>query len=538
MTDAGTITSMIDPTDESNIDPELKTYDALTGSEVIPTDQSITMNVRKLTEKVLSANAMVFRDNWEVEMQQNENPYQVGQLGIWRPYKSYVYAGDRSQTIVDGVKTPRIQQDGMMSNVPFFNWQVSDYERYIDKWEWSGEVTRLNKFGFETENKDRLGIYSSALYGYNHAFVIGVGGNATYQELATQDFELYNPSLTAEGDQIAEARKLENEGNMFFHCATTATSNRTIYQSDKFKILGGKIGVTNFVYLDGAYDAGYWAGITKIDLAISTSNNAGKQDLRMFRANIIAASSPTEYGVSPYTKVEIEVDYTAITESGIAYLPTANHLGGMATVYKENAVDNIDVFNAAVTIANEGHTGKQALKIEPTVSGGYVVFKHGKLQLIPGKRYVLSYWAKRDDTNVYDYNLDTRLQINSIGGDVANLIIAEETKAGRIVNGWQKMEVEFELNPALYTEKHAIKTTFIPGANAMYIDDIRISPKTGGIVTYVYNPNNFRLVATLSANNYATLYYYDEQGNLYLTKQETEEGIVTISGSHSHSRSN
>ena len=62
----------------------------------------------------------------------------------------------------------------------------------------------------------------------------------------------------------------------------------------------------------------------------------------------------------------------------------------------------------------------------------------------------------------------------------------------------------------------------------LYVDDIRIFPEDGGIQTYVYNPVNYRLVATLDGNNYATFYSYDAEGNLFLVRKETKEGIVTV----------
>jgi len=50
----------------------------------------------------------------------------------------------------------------------------------------------------------------------------------------------------------------------------------------------------------------------------------------------------------------------------------------------------------------------------------------------------------------------------------------------------------------------------------------------------VYDPTKFWLRATLNVDNYATYYYYDEAGNLTLKKQETEEGIFTITESRAH----
>ena len=64
--------------------------------------------------------------------------------------------------------------------------------------------------------------------------------------------------------------------------------------------------------------------------------------------------------------------------------------------------------------------------------------------------------------------------------------------------------------------------------NDVYFDDIRLFPEKGNMQSYVYDPSNFRLKATLDNNNYATLYSYDDEGNLYLIRKETIRGIKTI----------
>ena len=68
----------------------------------------------------------------------------------------------------------------------------------------------------------------------------------------------------------------------------------------------------------------------------------------------------------------------------------------------------------------------------------------------------------------------------------------------------------------------------------MLFDDIRIHPFHGNMQGHVYNTKDYRLKATLDANNYATFYEYDDEGNLFLVRKETHEGIVTLQESRSH----
>jgi hypothetical protein len=52
--------------------------------------------------------------------------------------------------------------------------------------------------------------------------------------------------------------------------------------------------------------------------------------------------------------------------------------------------------------------------------------------------------------------------------------------------------------------------------------------------SFVYDPNTFRLMAELDANNYATFYEYDEEGGLVRVKKETERGVMTIKESRNN----
>lgn len=56
--------------------------------------------------------------------------------------------------------------------------------------------------------------------------------------------------------------------------------------------------------------------------------------------------------------------------------------------------------------------------------------------------------------------------------------------------------------------------------------------------SFVYDTETFRLEAKLDANNYATFYYYDAEGRLYLVKQETAKGVQTLQTVTTHTKKN
>lgn len=64
------------------------------------------------------------------------------------------------------------------------DWQVNR-----EDWTYTAEVTEFNPFGQELENKDALGRYSGATFGFNQTLAKSVAANARYREIGFTSFE-------------------------------------------------------------------------------------------------------------------------------------------------------------------------------------------------------------------------------------------------------------------------------------------------------------------------------------------------------------
>ncbi|MBS4065890.1 MAG: hypothetical protein KGZ74_15125 [Chitinophagaceae bacterium] len=123
--------------------------------------------------------------------QKSSNPYIMGYLGNWRPYRSYVYYDERKET--DLVNT-NIRTEGTFKTFSSFwtfgaNGITASYDS--TKWVWNSEMTKFNRKGMELENKDPLGRYNAGLYGYNQTLPVAVAQNSQYKEIAFDGFEDY-----------------------------------------------------------------------------------------------------------------------------------------------------------------------------------------------------------------------------------------------------------------------------------------------------------------------------------------------------------
>jgi len=102
---------------------------------------------------------------------------------------------------------------------------------------------------------------------------------------------------------------------------------------------------------------------------------------------------------------------------------------------------------------------------------------------------------------------------------------------GKVIEGWQQVRGKFECPDKDLT----LTVKFKPGSSGTaWYDDVRLHPAKGNMKSYVYSISDFRLRAILDEDNFASIFYYDKEGNLYLTKKETEEGIKTISENRSY----
>ncbi|MGL5891350.1 MAG: hypothetical protein ACRC3B_15780, partial [Bacteroidia bacterium] len=131
------------------------------------------------TQNILSASAVEFVDIMQlfctsgcetgnVGSGSTVDPYINGLRGNWRPYRSYAFVTDRNQN-------DNIRQDGTYTAFVPFNW--SNPSLADARWTSAATITKYSPYGFELENKDATGNYTSALYGYKNALNTAVAAN-------------------------------------------------------------------------------------------------------------------------------------------------------------------------------------------------------------------------------------------------------------------------------------------------------------------------------------------------------------------------
>lgn len=137
----------------------------------------------------------------------------------------------------------------------------------------------------------------------------------------------------------------------------------------------------------------------------------------------------------------------------------------------------------------------------------------------PGQ-YLISGWVKGEPQNKNTSYLNPSLSVSFSGSSNSFTFYP----SGPIIDEWQRIEGVVTIPSSADNINIELKCQ---SGNCLF-DDIRFIPNDGSMISYVYDPVTLKLVAQLDERNFATLYEYDEEGQLIRTKKETEKGIMTV----------
>jgi len=463
---------------------------------------SLTIEVgTNIIEDVLSASATTFSDTWRIGIDDeglaNKHSYATGESGVWRNNGSYVYQTNREATD----PSPDISKDGTFT-LETFNWANAEHEA-IPGWLRTNNVTRYSPFSYELENKDVLGNPSSAIYGYGGHMPVAVGQNMKHQEMAFTGFE----ELNSDGFAIVDNISNNTTGNW------TITEGATAASSREFEI---ETGYGNMAYIKRPIED--FEGIDTVTVEHKDVIKLGS----FFIIGDLFISFKVHKDVAILCK-ETTGEYDQHTKITFDHVIDDEYWYG--NMWYNDPGDPGTVADISTTVA---HTGTKSLAISSDKT-----IRQNDLQLQGGKEYLLSAWLSINDKNLVTPVLGSNLGIRVSYYDEDDVQLGDTLLMpnGNIIEGWQKLEGKFTYPE----EASSIELTFTPGTSTtLYIDDLKLHPVDGNMQSYVYELDTYRLRAVIDENNYASKYFYDAEGNLYLVKKETEKGIRTIQESVSY----
>jgi hypothetical protein len=474
---------------------------------------SLTLNLPSLSlPNVLATSASTFSEQWLqtggiTNISSLESGFGNGQRGIWKPHETYAYVSPRQRAMA-GTEfvTPNLKQDGVF-DLNMFNWK---YYGVLTCSEWlrTQHITQYSSANFEIENKDILDRYTSALYGYKKQLPIATAGNARVNEIAYESFEEYTNSPWITTNDI-----LSNDNNLDL-ITNSSTDAIQAYHWLPVEIGLPKTNGEYMVYTKGKVFTG--ATVFPMTNVLIKGYNLDKDNPGTFIWRV-AITSFKEVG---------EFTELILTTTDNTNAPTHYWKGEIGITKNTNLSVQL---TSTITLQNiERHTGKNAIKIERNTNDELFRIIPKRMHFIRGKKYIISAWVKLANTTTQQQTRKMEYidKVFFVGALSSNRNVYSD-----VIEGWVRIEQEFE---ASSEQVQIMLINKNDNYGILYVDDIRIQPFNSSLQTYVYDPQNYKLRATLDGNNFASLYYYDEQGNLQLTKKETERGIQTIQEAISH----
>ena len=349
-------------------------------------------------------------------------------------------------------------------------------------WTKVNSMTKYSAYSYELENQNVLGTYSAALYDYAGQLPSANGANMRHNEMAFSSFE--NPDDASSGNWIF--------------------GTQTFPAYHIFKVISGNM------------------NMAVVEAGIGEFENVEEVDMRGKR---VSGSIFDAFGRTKYIQGnEIICRQSHPTNPDLTVLVFRRALFQdlwQGQIKVKNTVQPSVIATHDTTLA---HAGKSSLKVDEEQT-----FQQPLLQLDKGKTYILKAWVSVRNAHLPAPELAEGLGIdvkfrNRRGGDIISTV--SFVPSGTVIEGWQQLSGTF-----VCPDNGAVpELTFKPGSAATaWYDDLRLHPQKGNMKSYVYETDTYRLRAILDEENFASYYYYDVEGNLYLVKKETLDGIKTIS---------
>lgn len=222
-------------------------------------------------------------------------------------------------------------------------------------------------------------------------------------------------------------------------------------------------------------------------------------------------------------------NYVSFTATGFE---TKTQLGTNRSYYEGEVLSQLDVqigsdVNGTDTI--KPHTGNYMAKMTSNVGPIYAVkydVSEGIYSLQRGRTYTASVWVHR-----LSYS-GARL-VAELTGNTNNTVTMTKTQSAIQIGDWIQLNVDIEV-PLNYAPINPVDGLKIyvdnpTGFGAVWIDDLQFKSRVSGGGMNVYDQRTGRVLATLSDNNFATQYVYNDAGQVIeVWKEVLDEGLIKV----------
>lgn len=332
-------------------------------------------------------------------------------------------------------------------------------------WQPAGTATTYDPYGRNLESKNSLGIYSSEVFGYGFSLPVLAAQNSRYMNAAFDGFEDYQYKNLAD--------------NPWNDCPVTPHFR---FDTSVAKVVRD-VSHTGYSSLKTSVSVTLTRDF--FPLADATFPTIAGGRFTANKNNLIQPFIPDT--LNYFFSAWISKGVPGAASGGFGFIPISPPGGGSGSgLSGSNFLQNLGS-NLGINV--------------PQLTGG--------VGTILGGAGLLS---------TYDVVIKAR---TSSGGEIT---LVSANAEGKSVDGWRQINATFKVP----SNVQSLTVQLNANGKQTWFDDVRIQPFNSSMKTFVYDPNTLRLMAMLDENNFASIYEYDNEGNLVRTKKETEDNIVTL----------
>ena len=416
------------------------------------------------------------------------NPYVKGLRGRWMVHRQYVWRGSRTPYDTSRTRMPHLRYEGTYHNwSSFFDYSSGKLKINPSGQGWyeASRVTQMGLWGEPVEEVNMLGITSAALFGYQRHLPVLVGSYTRLRNMFFTSFE--EMEVLRSHVRLPDYYLDTLENRLTTQLAHTGYHSLYVPARDSFSIYG-----------------------TTVRRTCNTIYEPRSVPFRVSGCDCMDPFSPEPgtYYYYAWVKWPTKVKWDTICKPGFC-IPI-NFGGGMSSV----SINKDSMSALRMPSGNQDFpmsTIKPKCYCERRDNGGFL----NMYKCCPVKRLI-------------PIDPQLRLTVWWRGGSAPN---QPPEYVSPPIDGWRlyRWKVRFPDECG----KFGFKLT---SGNSwhFWIDDIRLEPADSRSEAYVYDPAILRPVAKFGPPHGATMYRYDERGQLVTVLQEVERGLFGIS----HQRQN
>lgn len=259
---------------------------------------------------------------------------------------------------------------------------------------------------------------------------------------------------------------------------------------------------------------------TTADIASVTPQQAGRANTTY--TSFVHLSPPTGTDTMAWIRPTRILGYTqhgeAAYESNALGIPSSarfSHRGMVPSIVAKNAEPGSVVFLSFEDVTastSKAHTGKRSLEISSSVP----LCTLNVTNYLRSSGVLVRFWASSSSAG----------PTLTIGG-----VSAPDPVALSSVHGWTLYEIEIPPSHSSIASNGS-KSVAMGATSSVFIDDMRVQPTNASATCYVYDNRSLLLLASFDDQHFASLYRYDNEGQLKRKERETERGIFPIAEAH------